>query len=147
QTVSIALSNLDPLTKYYYRLDAQNQYGTTNGAIESFTTAGPRAPSEPSVTTTTTQNVSSTTATFAGQVNPNGADTTYWFEYSNNSLLGSILGTQTPTQTIASGTNPVGVVFDVSNLSPSTTYYVQLVGQNQYGTVRGNVVTFTTRGQ
>lgn len=40
-SVSISLSNLQPLTTYYFRLNAQNQFGTINGSILSFKTLGP----------------------------------------------------------------------------------------------------------
>ncbi len=49
--VSIALASLDPLTRYYFRINAQSQYGTVNGATLTFTTQGPPAPSAPKVDT------------------------------------------------------------------------------------------------
>ena len=39
--VSVSLSNLEPLTTYYFRLNAQNQFGTVIGSILNFKTAGP----------------------------------------------------------------------------------------------------------
>jgi hypothetical protein len=37
-TVSIVLDGLDSGTKYYFRINAQNKYGTVNGAIQDFIT-------------------------------------------------------------------------------------------------------------
>ncbi len=39
--ISQSLSDLDPLTTYYFRINAQNRFGTVNGAILNFKTAGP----------------------------------------------------------------------------------------------------------
>ena len=36
--ISALISNLQPFTKYYFRLNANNQFGTTNGEIMNFTT-------------------------------------------------------------------------------------------------------------
>jgi len=41
--VSISLSDLTPQTTYYFRINAQNQFGTINGAILNFKTSGPAA--------------------------------------------------------------------------------------------------------
>ncbi len=41
--VSISLSDLKPLTTYYFRINAQNQFGTVNGSILNFKTTGPAA--------------------------------------------------------------------------------------------------------
>ncbi len=145
--VSDSLSNLEPLTKYYFRLNAQNQFGTVNGATLSFTTKGPPAPTTPIVTTTNASNVASTSATMNGRINPNGAETTYWFEYSQDSALESLLGTVTASQTIAAGNATTSVALNASGLDPHTIYYYRLVAQNQYGTTRGSAVSFTTKSQ
>jgi len=39
QNVTAPLTNLKPATKYFYRLNAENKFGTVNGSILSFTTA------------------------------------------------------------------------------------------------------------
>ena len=49
------LTNLAPATTYYYRINAQNQFGTTNGSILSFKTAGPADPITKSAPTVITQ--------------------------------------------------------------------------------------------
>lgn len=142
--VSNSVSGLNPLTKYYYRLNAQNQYGTVNGAIQSFTTQGPAAPGRPAVDTTAASSVATSSAALNARINPNGATTTYWFEYSEDSLLGSIIGSSTGAQTI-SGNNAVNVSVSVSGLKKDTKYFYRAVARNQYGTVHGDIVSFTTR--
>ncbi|MFA6050707.1 MAG: fibronectin type III domain-containing protein [Candidatus Paceibacterota bacterium] len=143
--VSVPLSGLSPLTKYFFRLNAQNQFGTVNGATMSFTTSGPVASSKPSVDTTSAKSVSSSTAEIKGTINPNGADVTYWFEYSKDSLVGSVVGTVTSSQTLPAGTSAVSVKTDLSDLEKKTKYFVRLVAKNQHGTVNGDVVSFTTK--
>ncbi len=144
-SVSVPVSNLDPLTKYYFRLNTQNQYGTVNGVTMSFTTTGPSAPSQPSIDTTSATDVSAGGAQFNGRVNPNGAETTYWFEYGSDSLLSILIGSGTNPQTVAAGTDSVKVEASVTGLQSNTNYYYRLVGRNAYGTVRGDIVSFKTR--
>lgn len=144
-SVSISLTDLEPATTYYFRLNAQNQFGTINGSILNVKTAGPAAATAPQVETKDATEISSSKATLRGTVDPNGADTKYWFEYSTDSLLGSILLTTTPQMTLSSNTNETSVKADVSGLNSKTTYYFRLVGQNSQGTIRGNNETFKTR--
>lgn len=143
--VTHELTGLTPLTKYYFRINAQNQYGTVNGKTLSFTTAGPAAPGIPTVSTSAASKVASTTVTFSGKVNPNGVDTSYWFEYSKDAMFGDILGTITAPDPLTAGITTVQVSLDISGLTNSTKYYYRLVGKNQFGTTPGNVVFFTTK--
>ena len=143
--VSISISNLEPLTQYYFRLNTQNQYGTVNGAILSFTTTGPVAPSEPSVNTTAATMLTTQSAQLTGRIDPNEAETTYWFQYGSDSLLADLIGSGTPQQNLNSGTDSVRVQADVTGLQSGTTYFYRLVGSNPYGTVYGNIVSFKTR--
>ena len=95
-SLSASLVGLDPETRYYYRLNAQNQYGTVNGSTLSFKTLGPPAAAAPTVSTSSASNIASTKATLNGRVDPNGATTTYWFEYGTDSLLSVLIGRGTP---------------------------------------------------
>lgn len=142
---STQLSNLKPLTKYYFRLNAQNPYGTVNGTVHSFTTLGPASPSAPSASATSASAVATSSATLNGKVNPDGDQTTYWFEYSRDSLLGNILGATTHTQIAGSGTSLVDVAVPVTGLTRNTHYYFRVVAQNAYGTTRSSIASFTTR--
>lgn len=145
KSVSVTLSNLKPLTKYYFRLNAQNQFGTMTGGTMSFTTAGPIASGSPTVTTTNPGNVATSSATMRGHLNPNSYPTSYWFEYGTDRLLGSILGSSTHTELTGSATVTITVSANVKDLDPSVKYYYRLVASNSFGTVRGDVVTFTTK--
>lgn len=144
-SIAVSVSSLEPLTKYYFRLNAQNQYGTVNGTIVNFTTKGPATSSAPTVKTNQASNVTSTGATLNGSVNPNGVETTYWFEYSLEPMLKSLIGNGTTVQTLASGSNSVDVKATLTGLNKSTKYYYRLVAKNVHGVVKNNIVSFTTR--
>ena len=78
------LTGLTPGTQYYFRLVATSVAGTTDGLQGTFSTTQPPAASTGSATVITT-----TTATIAGSVNPNGLDTTYHFEYGTTPSYGT----------------------------------------------------------
>lgn len=143
--VSLSLSNLKPLTTYYFRLNAQNQYGTVNGAILNFTTIGPPQPGAPSASTDNATQIATSSAVFNGHVNPNGAPTDYWFEYGTDSLLGSVLVSSTQRQNLLGYTTGTAVSQPVNGLSKSTNYYYRTVASNSYGMVRGAIRTFRTK--
>lgn len=142
---SISLANLDPQTTYYFRLNAQNQFGTVNGGVLNFKTAGPASASAPSASTRSATNVQKSTATLRGTVDANGAETMYWFEYSTDSLLGSVLLKATAQKSAGADTNETSVSTDVTGLAADTNYYFRLVAENSLGTDRGDRETFKTK--
>ncbi len=140
---SASVSSLAPGTTYYYRINAQNQFGTVNGATMSFKTSG-SSTAAPTVSTKNANNITASAATLNASVDPNGAETMYWFEYSTDSLLGSVLLKTTPQKSAGAGSNAVQVEADVTGLNANTTYYSRIVAQNAKGTVRGDKVSFKT---
>ena len=143
--VSASLSDLEPLTTYYFRINAQNQFGTINGSILNFKTTGPVAGTPPKVISQNATNVASTSMTLRGTINPNSVETKYWFEYSTATLTGSVLFSATPQISVGAGTDTVTVDADISNLTSKTTYYFRLVAQNNLGTIRGSELTVKTK--
>jgi phosphodiesterase/alkaline phosphatase D-like protein len=143
--VAMPITGLDPLSKYYFRLNSQNSRGTSNGLILNFTTLGPVAVSAPSVNAKGASGITGTNATLNGNINPNGAETTYWFEYSEDSLLGNIIGTGTPTKILAGTNTATNVKADITGLSKNTKYYFHLVARNQAGTTESSIMSFTTK--
>lgn len=84
--------------------------------------------------------VTRTTATLQGSVDPEGEATTYSFEYGTTEAY----GLQTPAAAAGDGTEPVDVETPVSGLTPDTTYHYRVVATNASGTVRGADATFRT---
>lgn len=142
--VSFTLANLDPITTYYFRIDAQNRFGTVNGPTMSFTTAGP-SHAAPSVATDIAADISASAALLRGTINPNGTPTSYWFEYSSDSLLGVTLLKSTARVSAGSGTNPISANARISDLARRTTYYFRLVAENDAGIMRGARRSFKTK--
>jgi len=142
--VSVQVSSLTAQTKYYFRLNAQNNYGTIAGATQSFTTPGPAASGLPTVSTTAATSVATSTATLSGRVNPHNAASSYWFEYGTSPTLADILGTVPATQTLPAEvtTNVTGAT---KGLLSNTKYYFRLVVRNPQGTVAGDILSFTTK--
>ena len=93
----------------------------------------------PSVTTTDATNVTSTSATLNGTIDPHGASTTFYFEYGTTTSYGSF--TQQGSTSIAQN-----IGYDLTGLTPGTTYHYRLVGSNAGGTTFGNDKMFTTSG-
>jgi hypothetical protein len=72
--------------------------------------------------------------TLNATVNPNGWDTTVYFQWGTSSLTNS-----TPSMDIGAGTISLNVSSVVTGLAPLTPYYYQVVASNALGTVFGVV--------
>jgi hypothetical protein len=97
-------------------------------------------PFAPAATTGDPTAVTRTGATVRGALNPNGAQTTYRFEYGTTAALGSA----TADVEVEPGTTPVAVTTDLDGLEAGTTYHARLVAENARGASAGEIVTFTT---
>ncbi|MEK7604560.1 MAG: hypothetical protein AAB442_02075 [Patescibacteria group bacterium] len=146
KSVSVMLSGLKPMTAHYFRVNAQNQFGTMTGGTNRFTTSGPIGTTPPpailSVTTAAATTVTDTGVLLNGSLNPNGGTVTYWFQYGADPLGGSILGSTTHTTLSGSGVKKVSA--KLTTLTQRTKYYYQLIVNNGSTTVRGAIVSFTT---
>lgn len=132
--VTAALPGLSPNTTYHFRIVATNSCGgTVFGSDQTFTTASGSTGLAPTATTGSATNVTSNSATLNGTVNPNGLPTDVWFRYGTTPSYGSA----TPMQSIGSGTSSISVSQSLTGLSPSTTYYFQIVAYNSAGTTYG----------
>jgi phosphodiesterase/alkaline phosphatase D-like protein len=120
QAIHVTAGQLIPGTRYHYRLVASNGSGQTVGADHSFKTAGHPPPG---VSTGPASGVSSTTATLTGVVNPNGATTTYEFQFG----LTTAYGMQTTAATLTAGSVPVPVSQTLTGLSPGTVFHYRIV--------------------
>jgi len=131
---SITFANTGAYTIY---LTATNSNGSnqTNATI-TVTSSG----SAPTATTNVATNITSTSVQLNGTVNPNGASTTYYFQYGTTTNYGS----NTSTQNAGSGTNSVPENEPISGLTKNTTYHYRIVATNSTGTTYGSDVTFIT---
>src|SRR3954451_16032692 len=91
---------------------------------------GALAAGKPIVTTGAAADIAQQTVTLTGSVNPNGAATTYFFQYGTTSLYGA---QTTPTRATRNGK----VTAPVAGLAPATTYHYRLVAQNSHGLTKG----------
>jgi hypothetical protein len=101
------------------------------------------AATKPDVTTGGAAQVTQNSATLTGKVDPNGARTTYWFQYGLTKHYGAASG---PTDA-GSGTHARTAAANLTGLAPFSTYHYRLVAHNAEGTSAGRDRTFTTRKQ
>jgi hypothetical protein len=131
---SANLSGLKPGTTYHYRLVATNSGGTSRGADAILTTS-----SAPVAVTGSASAVTATSATLNGTVNPEGRDTTWYFEYGKSTSY----GTKTAAKDAGAGTSAAGVAASATGLKVGTLYHFRLVATSDAGTSRGADATFT----
>ena len=96
----------------------------------------------PNVSTTAAGNVTSTTATFGGVINPNGTATSGWFEYGTDPALANYYSSS--PQLLGAGNAGVSIYENLTGLAPSTTYYFRVVASNNGGTAKGSILSFPT---
>jgi hypothetical protein len=135
--VSASLSGLRAATIYHFRLVATNSLGTTLGGDQSFSTSVP-----PIVRSGPVRDVSVSSATATGTVDPRGRSTSWWFEYGTTTSYGS----RTSARSAGSGFGDRSVSASLTNLASGTTYHYRLVARNDVGMSGGADVTFTTPG-
>jgi hypothetical protein len=99
------------------------------------------ASSSPTAYTGEASQVTSSSATLKGSVNPSNESTNYYFQYGQTSAYGS----QTPTVSVGAGTQTVHVTAAITGLSVGTIYHYRLLAVNAQGTVDGQDRTFATK--
>lgn len=136
------LSGLQPNTTYHYRIDAINTNGTATGADQTFTTTGP-----PLVETTGSPIRTATTAHLEGRVDPEGAATSYHFEYGTAGPCDANPCADTESVAAGEGNEIELVSKGVGGLAPGTTYHYRLVADNgnSSGPAYGEDMTVTTQ--
>jgi phosphodiesterase/alkaline phosphatase D-like protein len=130
------LTGLQPGTRYYYRVAARSDAGSTVGQTRSFTTtAGPLVVTGP-------VQVSGVAVVLTGTVDPVGRATSWWFELGPTTTY----GTTTVVKNAGSGRGAVAVNESVAGLTPGAEYHARLVARSSAGTTRGADVAFRTAG-
>ncbi len=145
--VAAPVTGLQPGTTYYFQAVATSNGVATPGPIESFMTAA-QPVIAPAATTGQASNVTGTTATLDGTVNPQGSATTAQFIYGTDATLTT--GTTTvpiPALELGTGTADVPVIEPLTGLTPDTTYYYEVQATNPGGTTTGIIESFMTTAQ
>jgi hypothetical protein len=143
--VQAAIANLAPHTTYSYRVEASNANGLNVGLSTqtlTFATAGPALDSSSS------SNVTSTSAVIDSKIDPNGGSTTYYIQYGTSASYGTDLPAA-PGASVGSGHGDVALNLNLQGLAPSTTYHYRavVVGEDNAEPViiDGPDHTFTTQ--
>ena len=131
------ISGLETSTKYYVRAYATNARGTSYGVNKDFTTTN----GLPGVSTVSSESVNGNSAVINGKIDDNGGSTltSYGFAYA-----------ESPNPTIDGFKIEVGTDGDgeyngkITDLKPSTKYYVKAYATNGNGTSYGDQIDFTT---
>jgi hypothetical protein len=142
-TVHGSLSKLTSGTTYHYRLVATSSDGTSASSDGTFETTGQSSSPNgtlPAVSEAGAVKVTSTSAQLNGAVNPEGPNTTWYFQYG----LSTFYGLQTAPQTI-SGFGARAINVQLSGLAPNSTYHFRLVADSANGLYVGTDETFTTK--
>jgi hypothetical protein len=101
----------------------------------------------PSIGAVEATNIEGISALLRGQVNPNGSETTYRFEYVDQAAFsqsGYASATKTQEATLPAVSEDRPVTAAISGLTPDTTYHVRIVATNSAGSEEGPDETFTT---
>jgi uncharacterized protein (TIGR02145 family) len=133
-----SITGLTPNTLYHVRAYATNSVGTSYGVDETLITL---ANTIPTLTTTATYGITSTTATSGGTITANGgvsitARGVCWSTTTNPTIA---LLTKT-----ADGADVGSFISRITGLVANTTYYVCAYATNSVGTAYGTQQTFTT---
>ncbi len=129
------LTGLQSKTKYYLRLVATNENGSSFLTSE-FTTIS----LAPLVKIKQTVDVTETTATLYGQINPNSLPTSFYFEYGLTPAFGLV----TAKYPLSNATEFLNVTAPVANLLPRQTYYYRLIATNGFASSQTDSLSFFT---
>lgn len=139
QDFSYRLSGLTPNTTYYYAAYATNSIGTSTGETLCFTTVSETTPTFPEVITLNATDIGPTNATINGQLLNGEQAATLGFMYGTNTnninLQHNVIATQT---------NSGYFSYQLTELSPNTTYYFKAYATNSVGTDNGEILSFST---
>jgi hypothetical protein len=133
-------SVLSPGMTYYYRVVATNETGRTAGMV---TVSSFKTPTPPAASTGAAEDVTHSSATVSGTVNPEGQETHYTIQYGTSTSYGY----STVPVDVGSEVTPIATgAIVLSFLTPDTTYHYRVLAINSAGeSTAGADGTFTTK--
>jgi glycosidase len=131
-----SIGGLYPDTTYFFRIVALTGSDVVRGALQSFTTLAVK----PAISAVGATGINSTVATLNSTVNPNGSDSSAWFEYGTTTGY----GTATAAQTIAAASANATVSSSLTGLVAGQTYHFRAAASNPNGATYGSDQSFTT---
>lgn len=140
------ISGLLSNTTYYFRGVARNTQGITYGNTLPFTTSQNNTTynlptNRPTAITASAMFINQSSALLNGTIIANGALTTGWFEWSDQSDF-SANTSRTTSQTMGQGLTETYYSYLLSGLTTGKTYYFRIVAQNAYGISYGETKNF-----
>jgi streptogramin lyase len=130
------IAGLEPNTTYHFTLVASGNAGTTTDVQKVFKTLA----IAPGVQAADARDVTTTSATLAGAVNPHNSDSTYRFEWGATTAYGQ----SSPLVDAGDDNESHAVALPLDSLAPATTYHYRLVASSDAGDTTGEDRTFTT---
>jgi hypothetical protein len=131
--VSAPTGLLSPNTTYHFRLFSD----AGNGDDLTFRTEP--NPTPPAIANQLATAITTRGAHLRATLDPNGAETTYYFQYGRTTSYGTRTGELT-----VSGKDPVTVEADITGLAPYTRYHWRLFARNAAGRTAGRDHTLRT---
>ncbi|HLN21673.1 MAG TPA: fibrobacter succinogenes major paralogous domain-containing protein [Bacteroidales bacterium] len=135
--VSAQLLDLDPKTRYHYRVRSVNAIANMTGNDMSFATLA----DSPSLTTLNASEITFNSALFNAVANPNGELSYVTFEYGTNISYGSAV--MASPQSI-NGSDDISLNAFISGLNSNSTYHYRTKMVNSSGTFYGEDKIFNT---
>jgi hypothetical protein len=130
---------LTPGATYHYRVVAVNGKGTSIAQDRTFTAVT----AVEGLTTEAATGVGPTTATMNASFQGNGEDTHYFFEWGTTTTYGHLTAAP-PGEDLGPVTGKTALHFNLTGLTPITTYHYRVVATNAVGTTTGADVSFKT---
>jgi hypothetical protein len=135
EPVKTELTGLLPHTTYTFCVQEFNEVSeATVGPAVTFTTSAVGITGEASA------EVGTTSTELSAQIDPGGAETTYYVEYGPTEAYGS----STPEINAGAESGYVGVQAMLVGLQSDTVYHYRFVAKNSFGATPGPDATFTT---
>lgn len=126
-----------------YNSNSTSTSTSTNNTSTNTSSSNTSQQGLPGAATNGPASVSANSAVINGSVNPNNANTTFWFRFGATQALDQT----TTVQSLGSGGSWQLVVGNLSGLESGKTYYYRVIAQNNFGLANGDILSFNTGNQ